>query len=929
MHPNALHYLEMTRRREQVRERYHKLAIALVSVGAAGALVLTLVFGATMNLYQTTVASYPPLAEQLSVRGAGITMVYDRNGEQLGVLTNPNSAIAEPVPLDRISPNLIAASISTEDNAFWSHSGFSVKGIARAAWENYGSGESTTGGSTITQQLVKTAYFTTDCEEVDGITQCTAPRTVSRKLKEIVLAIDTEERYSKEQILTWYLNSISYSGRYVGAETASLAYFGKPASELTLAEAALLAGIPSAPTRYDPRRNCDVSAETGVCPVDELGRTVLGGEAKVRQEYVLNLMADHGHITREEAESAKAEAVLISPGLIDNKAAAFIDSQVEPRLVRMCQAGLLAQIDGTKDCIESVHTAGYKVTTTLDWTLNQEASVLLNQFLSSGLAAGCGCHNGAIVTIEPASGQVVVYVPNLDPTWVSDVRVAGNIDQVAEMHQPGSSFKPAVYLAWMDTLNKTPMSSIWDTSPMKLVDKPAKPEDQVEIINPGRNASQGLITARTALGGSQNVPAFRAAAEAGIDNVIATAKKLGITTLEQNFDPTFYNHEAIDYGPAIATGGANIRAIDMAYMNATIANMGSMVGVPTYATTLEQSGLMSVANAEGDALEKALRQREAFLKGYTRLPGTRELDPVVVLRVESSSGEVLYDSAQDTQKRETINPGSVWMLHSIMSDCQARFLIWQCGSSNNDLALDFFVNGVKIPGGIKTGTQQGVTAKETLETWMTGYSRYAATAVWIGNADKSLVRDGPEAGYASANTTVRLFKNWMGAYHGRMQSLGLFTTPAGFEELKPANVKEGPFPSATTERGGGGGCFSRVTGWQRTDIDYAGGDCLKACVPLPELKKDLAITMARARRIPACGVSLPAPEASPTPGADATPQLPQQNPPRNVPTQPPGNQPQQPGPNPTQPPGNGGNPNGNGNGNGNNDGRENDRDDDD
>src|SRR6185436_15860747 len=144
-------------------------------------------------------------------------------------------AIAEPVPLEQVSPNLVAATVSTEDNSFWSHSGFSAPGIIRAAWANYGSGDSTTGGSTITQQLVKTAYFTTDCEEVDGITQCSAPRTVSRKLKEIFLAIDTEDRYTKEQILTWYLNSISYSGRYVGAESASAGYFEKPAADLTLA----------------------------------------------------------------------------------------------------------------------------------------------------------------------------------------------------------------------------------------------------------------------------------------------------------------------------------------------------------------------------------------------------------------------------------------------------------------------------------------------------------------------------------------------------------------------------------------------------------------------------------------------------------------------------------------------------------------------
>lgn len=873
MNPDALDYLRLPaapRPRSRVGER---LAITLLSVASAVAILVALFFGVAFLYYQSTAAAYPPLEEQLTLRGTGITTVYDRHGEPLGVLSNPDSAIAAPVELAEISPHLITATISTEDNSYWEHRGFDVKGLARAAWTSYVTRDSTTGGSTITQQLIKTAYFTTDCHEIDGITQCTAPRTVSRKLKEIVLAVEMEGRYPKEAILKWYLNSISYSGRYVGVEAASQGYFEKPARELTLAESALLAGIPAAPTQYNPRTNC-LPADTGeTCMVDERGWTALGGDAKARQEYVLDLMVRHGHISDAEAAAAKAERVMIAPGVAHHNAAAFIDNQVAPRLVRMCQAGLLPQLEGARDCVESVHTAGYRVTTTLDWQQNLAAAELLNRFVNEGLVAGCDCHNGAIVTIEPTSGQVVVYVPNRDPTWVSDTRVSGNIDQLAEINQPGSAFKPAVYLAWMDGLNKTPMSSLWDTNPLNLIDKPAKPEDQVTIINPGRDpkASQGLISARAALGGSQNVPAFRAAVEVGPENVIAMAKALGITTLDQSFDPTFRDHESVIYGPSIATGGANIRAIDLAYMNATIANMGVMVGVPTYASTLEPGDALSTAGAEGDALEKALNQRLAFLQGYTRLPGTRELDPVVVLKVETPDGETLYEHGFDLEHKQVVDGGSVWMLHTIMSDCTARFLIWGCGASNSDLALDAFLGEVPIPGGVKTGTQQTASsAKDTLATWMVGYSRYGATAVWIGNADKTPVRDGPEASYATGNTTVRLFKHWAEKYHSFLQAAGMFTVPAGFDELQPANVKLAPFQSAATERGRGGGCFTRVNGWQRTDIEYL-GDCLqKACVPLPEFKKEAAITLARSRGIPACGVALP-PTPTPTPDVQATP----------------------------------------------------------
>jgi len=877
--------------RQPLSPTKRRLALAGAGAAMATSVAITIAVGLLFAFYTTTTAAYPPLGDRITVHGAGITTVYDRNGQPLGVLSNPNSAIASPVALEQISPALINATISTEDNEFWGHHGFDVRGLARAAWSNYVTHGVTTGGSTITQQLVKTEYFTTECTEVDGLTQCSAPRTASRKAKEVMLAIRAEGDYSKDQILDWYLNAISYSGRYIGAEAASQGYFHKPAAELTLAEAAVLAGIPSAPTQYNPRTNCVMDETGNVCQVDDQGRTVLAGDAKARQEYVLDLMVEHGRATNEDASAAKGETVAIYPDKNENLAGAFIDDQVEPRLVRMCEAGVLPQAPGTRDCAESVHTAGYRVTSTLNWDLNAQASAMVNKFVAAGLAAGCDCHNGSVVTIDPSSGQVMVYVPNIDPTWVSDIRVAGNIDQAAEMHQPGSSFKPAVYLSWMDGQNKTPMSTIWDTNPINLVDKPAKPQDQVTISNPSRSGvSQGLITARAALGGSQNVPAFRAATEAGVDNVIAMGKALGITTLDQGFDPTFRDHNSVYYGPSIATGGANIRVIDMAYMDATIANMGVMVGVPTYASTLEVKDALSVNGAQGDALERALNQRDAFLHGHLRLPGTRTLDPVVVMKVESADGRVLYELGDDLVKKPVVNPGSVWMVHSIMSDCTARFLIWGCGSSNDDLALDFFVNGVKIPGGVKTGTQQAATAASTLETWMTGYSRYAASAVWIGNADKSPVRDGPEANYASANATVRLFKNWMGAYHAALQSAGVFQTPAGFDDLKPANVTFGNFPSPTTERGKSGGCGTMVQGWYRTDINYLGGDCLnKSCVPLPKFKPELAVTLAYSMHIPACGLSTqaapsPTPENG-TPPAGSDNRSPQ-NPPNRGPTQP-------------------------------------------
>ena len=182
MDPRLTNYFALPRRRRQPSASKRSIAALIAAAAAAIALGITGVFGLALANYRSITDTLAPLGEQISVRQTGITTVWDRNGEPLGVLNNPNSAITAPVALDRVSPLLLAATISTEDNDFWEHDGFDMRGLVRAAWSNSVAGGATTGGSTITQQLVKSAYFTTDCEEVDGVTQCSAPRTVDRKL---------------------------------------------------------------------------------------------------------------------------------------------------------------------------------------------------------------------------------------------------------------------------------------------------------------------------------------------------------------------------------------------------------------------------------------------------------------------------------------------------------------------------------------------------------------------------------------------------------------------------------------------------------------------------------------------------------------------------------------------------------------------------
>ncbi len=864
-------------RRERKQSGMPLWLIALLSLATLGSLGLVVSVGVVYAAYQHYAEGYVPIEERIAQHYAGLTEIYDRDGEVLlGTLANPDAQLLDPIPLERISEWMIQATISTEDNSFYDNTfGVNVRGLVRAAWENYvkddfGAGS---GGSSITQQLIKNVYLSTDCEIVDGVRYCVAPRTVDRKLREIAYAYQLEKDYSKDQILELYLNQISYADRYVGVEAASQGYFRKPAAELSLAEAALLAGIPQFPGLYHPRLNC-IRGNSGDCVFDEEGRITVGGAAKGRQEEVLDLMVTHGRATPTQIAAAKAEVIKVYPSVSELLAAAWVDNQIEPRLVRMCQAGILPLISGSQDCIESVHNAGYKVITTLDWEANQAAQALAQAEVADGLAKGSNAHNTAIVTIDPSNGQIIVYVSTVDPDNTTDPRVAGDIDQANDIHQPGSSFKPAVYLAWFDVLNKTPMDTFWDTSPLNI--------QGTNIVNPrSGGGSEGLISARAGLGGSQNVPAVRAAAEAGVDNVIAIAQKLGITTLAQNFDPTFVAHQDISYGASIATGGANIRVIDMAYMNATFANMGVMVGVPHLARIVEISDLKGTFTHEGAEWDLAIQQKLDFQRGNLRIPNTRALDPVVILRVEGPDGTVLYDheTAGDLEYREVVDPGSVWLLHSIMSDCTARFIIWGCGGDNRDLRLDFSVTdtGQRVPAGVKTGTQQGfLSAADTLEVWTTGYSRYSATAVWVGNSNKELVRDGPGAGFASAHAVLWLYKGWQGQYHSILYARGVFESPAGFDALRPGNIRAtNEHKSPSTDRTIGGSpayCGQKVTTWIKVNVEYE-DPCEKAeidtrngllagpdtpaefreereFVKLPELGRDQAIRLAQARNIP-------------------------------------------------------------------------------
>ncbi|MGE0601695.1 MAG: hypothetical protein AB7J35_20260 [Dehalococcoidia bacterium] len=503
-----------------------------------------------------------------------------------------------------------------------------------------------------------------------------------------------------------------------------------------------------------------------------------------------------------------------TPYSIPANTEAFVNDQVEPRLVRMCEAGWLPHNPGA-DCVESVHTSGYEVTTTLDWELNEAALKQVQDAIREGEINGCDCHNAALITIEPESGQVLIYVPNANPATREDPRVFGQIDQLVEVNLAGTAFLPVVYLTWFDKLAKTPLSTLWDTNPLPL--------DGGQVENAHAQVDTfGLISARAALAAALEAPGVQAAADVGVDSVLDTANALGITTMAQHFDPTWVTHEAVRYGPAVAAYGANVRAVDLAYMYATIANMGKMVGTPHLARSIDPASLPSTTTATGADYETALKQRLEFSRGDTRLPGTRELDPIVVLEVRDRNGKVLFHQGEP-ESRQVASPDSVWLLHSILSDCSARFIFWPCGRSNGDAALDFFTSdGTRVPSGIAFG-QQPSQGGQILDMWFAGYARNAATVVWLGNADNSAI-DTATSGALSSRVAVILWKTWMGAYHDALAVKGIDVVPS-FDDLKPANVERREFTPAVIDvlRDGGGPaafCVSPGNTWVRTDLRY-------------------------------------------------------------------------------------------------------------
>ena len=662
----------------------HGWMIALVLVLGIPMAMLGAAAGAAYLIYSDFANDLAPPDEiEETQRLLGSSRIFDRNGED-GVLlfeyARPSDGLRAPVRLHRVSQHMIDATVATEDSSFWTNQGINLRGLLRAAWENFGVGSSDflggSGGSSITQQLVKNVLIPP--EERTGRTM----NRVRGKLKETILAVELTDEYSKEQILEWYLNSIYYGNFSYGLGAASQRYFGKPPSQLTLAESTLLAGLPQAPSLYNPLVNLE--------------------GAKQRQRQVLELMVRHGYISRAEADAAWKEELEFDSAEFDISAPHYV-IYVREQVEQLCRLERFVPPSGAGGCENLMHNGGLRIRTSLDFALQARAETELRSAIS-GFEASTGAHNGALVAIDPRTGQVLAMVGSRD---FFDETIEGQVNLATATHSPGSALKPLTYLAafQIDPRAWHPATVLWDV-PTTYLEADGTKFRPVNFDGVFR----GPVTVRSALANSMNVPAFQIADRLGSAALLDAMHRLGITTM----------HDPGAYGPSITLGGGEVSLLDMTFAYATLANGGEMKGHPTVLTLPD---------------------------------GFRQLDPVAVLEIRDAEGRLLYEWSPtgEAEVRTVANPGQVFQITDILSDNQARSLLY---GTESPLVLD-------RPAAAKTGTA-GDPGIDDLrrDYWTMGYTPQLAVGVWIGNADES-----PMTGGSSVQTAGVIWNRFMLAAH--------------------------------------------------------------------------------------------------------------------------------------------------------------------
>lgn len=467
------------------------------------------------------------------------TRIYDRHGTLLYQIADPTMGVNEVVPLDELPDCLIDATLATEDANFYSHPGVDIQGVVRSLWINFKGGEVVAGGSTITQQVARNLLL--DPEQ-------RAERSLRRKLREGALALELTHKYSRNEILALYLNQTYYGNLAYGVEAAARAYFGKGASELTLAECAMIAGLPQAPAAYDPLSNPEAARE--------------------RQRVVLDLMVKHGYISTEAADQAHSEQLQYAADSFPIEAPHFVTA-------------IWTQLQ--RDYADELYAGGLEVVTTLDldW---QETAQEVTRFHLDWLndppegEPSHNAHNAALVAMDPHNGQILAMLGS--PDYFDDT-IDGAVNAALAPRQPGSALKPFTYAAAFDPTQEDP----WTPATMILDVGTPFVTRRLESYSPANFGlvEHGPVLIREALASSYNIPAVVALDHIGLDALVRLTTRLGITTLT----------DTSRFDLSLTLGGGEVRLAELTGAYGALANGGYRIE-PVY--------ILSVRDADGNVL---------------------------------------------------------------------------------------------------------------------------------------------------------------------------------------------------------------------------------------------------------------------------------------------------------------------------------------
>lgn len=477
------------------------------------------------------------------------TKIFDRTGEVVlyDIYQEQKRTV---VGYEDIPEHVRAATLVAEDDNFYHHLGVDFRAVFRALWENIKGQRISQGGSTITQQFVKNALLSPE-------------RTLSRKMKELILSFELEWKYSKDEILTLYLNQVPYGSNAYGIEAAARTYFNKHARELTIAESAMLSALPKAPTYYSPYGN----------NVEELS---------IRQQYVLERMLLFGYVTEEEYKTAVEEEIAFQTDFTGIEAPHFVI--------------YVREYLESKYGVSFVQQAGLRVITTLDMAMQNIAERTITEraeFNEKNFKAT----NAALVALDPNSGQILAMVGSRD---YFDIENDGNVNVTIRPRQPGSSFKPFAYAKAFEK-GYTPDSLLYDVftefNPdcSWLADEEKDPYG-LDCYHP-QNYDElfgGPLSFKEALAQSKNVPSVKVLYLAGLQETIELAQKMGINSLD---DPS-------RYGLSLVLGGGEVTLLEetAAYgVFATAGKKNSPVGV------------LKIEDKDGNVIEEFKQHEETVL----------------------------------------------------------------------------------------------------------------------------------------------------------------------------------------------------------------------------------------------------------------------------------------------------------------------------